>query len=284
MAAAFSLPTPARSIARPVGPVARADTDARIELTLKLRQLDDMREDASVPREEAYKIGCELAEKYFDDPQVLWRAARTAYDMEQLKSTPKADKQRYIKQAQTWIDAAKALDRSSGVIFRWSGIIANQHGNYMSTSDYIKNTFVIRDMWATAVQLDPSDANAQHLLGRWHHGVASMSWMTRKVASTLFAEPPTATYEEALALFQRAEETDPGFWKANRWMLAETYKALGKTAEAAEWAKKAVEMPLKGTYDMEAHEKSLALLKGLDRPAYDDYMARHPDGGMKTFK
>lgn len=153
-----------------------------------------------------------------------------------------------------------------------------------STSDYIKNTFVIRDMWATAVQLDPSDANAQHLLGRWHHGVASMSWMTRKVASTLFAEPPTATYEEALALFIRAEETDPGFWKANRWMLAETYKALGKTAEAAEWAKKAVEMPLKGTYDMDAHEKSLALLKGLDRPAYDDYMARHPDGGMKTFK
>lgn len=153
-----------------------------------------------------------------------------------------------------------------------------------SNADSIKNTFVIRDMWATAVQLNPSDANAMHLLGRWSFSVASLSWVTRKLAATLFAEPPTATYDEALVLFQRAEETDPGFWKANQWMLAETHKALGHKEEAAKWAKSAVEMPMKAQYDLEAHEKSLALLKSLDRPAYDDYMARHPDGGIKSFK
>lgn len=280
MAAMLTFPAPARAI----GPVARVDADSAVQLNLKLRQLDDMREDITVPREVAYKLASELAEKYFDNAAVLWRAARTAYDMEQLKTTPKADKQRYINQAQAWIDAAKSLDRSDGAIFRWSGIISNARGQYMSTSDYIKNTFVIRDDWAQAVALNPADANALHLLGRWHFNVAGTPWYQRKIAATLFAEPPTATYQEALELFRRAEDASPGFWKANAWMLAETYNALSLKTEAAEWARKAVNMRVAGQYDFEAHEKSLALLKGLDRPAYDEYMKSHPDGGMITIK
>ncbi len=65
---------------------------------------------------------------------------------------------------------------------------------------------------------------------------------------------------------------------------AECYKALGRKEEAAEWARSAVNMRVAGSYDTEAHDKSLALLKALDRAAYDAYMAAHPDGGAVNIK
>jgi hypothetical protein len=47
-----------------------------------------------------------------------------------------------------------------------------------------------------ALELDPSDQTPPFLLGLWSYEVASIGWMTRKLAATFFAEPPTATYEQ----------------------------------------------------------------------------------------
>jgi hypothetical protein len=42
-----------------------------------------------------------------------------------------------------------------------------------------------------AVAINPRDASAQHLLGRWHAGVADMPYWKRQIASVVFATPPT---------------------------------------------------------------------------------------------
>ena len=44
-----------------------------------------------------------------------------------------------------------------------------------------------------AAQLAPNDPTIQHLLGRFCYEVAELSWWERKMAATLFAEPPNAT-------------------------------------------------------------------------------------------
>ena len=36
-----------------------------------------------------------------------------------------------------------------------------------------------------------------------HYAVASVSWIEKKVAATLFATPPNSTYEEALESFEK---------------------------------------------------------------------------------
>jgi hypothetical protein len=41
------------------------------------------------------------------------------------------------------------------------------------------------------------------------------STTVRKIASAVFATPPTSTYEEALAYFKKAEETEPSFYSMN---------------------------------------------------------------------
>ena len=61
---------------------------------------------------------------------------------------------------------------------------------------------------------------------------------TAQVAATLFASPPLATFDEAIAHFLAAEAIEPGFYPKNLLMLAQAYKSLGNTAEAREWQAK----------------------------------------------
>lgn len=57
----------------------------------------------------------------------------------------------------------------------------------------------------------------------------------RKIASTLFADPPNATYEEALNSFLEAEKLSEKEWKENKLYVAKSYLASGDTALAITW-------------------------------------------------
>lgn len=51
--------------------------------------------------------------------------------------------------------------------------------------------------------------------------MAGLSWLEKKAAAALFATPPEATFEEAMADFMRVESMDgAGTWKANLLMVA----------------------------------------------------------------
>ena len=55
---------------------------------------------------------------------------------------------------------------------------------------------------------------------RFCYEVAELSWWERKMASTLFADPPLATMEEARDHFMAAESLKPDGWIENRQFLA----------------------------------------------------------------
>jgi hypothetical protein len=49
--------------------------------------------------------------------------------------------------------------------------------------------------------MNPQEYSLLHMRGRFSYSVANLSWFERKAASALFATPPTATIDEALADF-----------------------------------------------------------------------------------
>jgi hypothetical protein len=75
---------------------------------------------------------------------------------------------------------------------------------------------------ASSIELNPKDATSIYSLGYWCFLFADMPWYQRKIASAVFATPPTSTYEEALAYFKKAEETEPSFYSMNLLMLGKT--------------------------------------------------------------
>lgn len=127
----------------------------------------------------------------------------------------------------------------------------------------ITDAFTVKSHWQEASTLDPNDATCHHLLGRWCFTVTDMPWYQRKVASALFATPPSSTYEEALTHFQAAEHISPGFWKANQYYIALCYQRLNQPDEATTWARSAALLPVQTEEDKTTHDKVMTLLKKL---------------------
>lgn len=84
-----------------------------------------------------------------------------------------------------------------------------------------------------AIKLMPKDATSYYLLGEWHYSVSMTSWMEKKIASVIFATLPDADLEEALKMFQKAEEVEPNFYSKNLVLLAKTLITLKRGEELA---------------------------------------------------
>ncbi|XP_014679415.1 PREDICTED: regulator of microtubule dynamics protein 1-like isoform X5 [Priapulus caudatus] len=114
-----------------------------------------------------------------------------------------------------------------------------------------------------AIALNPQDATSIHSLGYWCFVFADMPWYQRKIASMLFATPPTSTYEEALKYFLDAENVDPNFYSMNLTMLGKTYMRIGNKKMALLYLSKAHEYPVKTEDDKDAHKEAGELLASL---------------------
>ena len=79
---------------------------------------------------------------------------------------------------------------------------------------------------------------------RFCYEVAELSWWERKMAATLFADPPDATMEEAKDHFMAAEELKPDGWKENRQFLAKSYIQLKDFPAALHWLDQANDLPV----------------------------------------
>ena len=141
--------------------------------------------------------------------------------------------------------------------FWW--ILHSLTGNFKSTKDKIAGAYTIRDHIQRAIELDPQDATSRNILGQWCLALASMSWVERRAAATLFGTPPTASFDEALEQFLAAENISPGFWKKNTYLIAETYSKLGDKAAAREWLDKAKTIAIETAEDREVAEQITAL-------------------------
>jgi len=134
------------------------------------------------------------------------------------------------------------------------------HIGLRGTKATIHKSFVVKEHFERAIELNPSDATSRHLLGLWYYEVAGLSWTMRKVAAAIFASPPTGTYAEAKEHFATAETTEPGFYVKNRLMLGKCHLQLNERAAAAEWFARALELPAKTVDDEQAITEARRLL------------------------
>lgn len=226
--------------------------------------LDEMHEyPAKYGPLDGYELAKSLRAKHPKDVGIAWRLARAAYNVAEHAATPSGDKKKFMEEAVKLITDAEDLDNNSSDAHRWHGIILSGIGKYQSTKEFIANTYTMRDHWLQAVEINTNDASAYHLLGRWSYDVAEMSWVKRKLASTLFAEPPKASYADALGYFKQAERISPGFWKMNLVMLGKCSLKLNNKEEATAFFEAALKVPIKSTEDREAHAEAVEALKKL---------------------
>ncbi|KAM4771965.1 regulator of microtubule dynamics protein 2 [Rhinophrynus dorsalis] len=234
-------------------------TQEAAELLSLLKKADHSHCGTDSEKQEGFRLMLMKEEKYGNKVEFLWRLARAYGDMFDMTSDAE-EKKSYASNGKSLAGKAVQLDDLSAESHRWFAIMCGYLSEFESVQDKIKNGYLFKEHLDKAIELNPQDPLQYYLLGRWCYAVSQLSWIERKVAATLFGNPPTATVQEALQNFLKAEEMHPGYSKYNYVFLAKCYKDLGQRSIALKYCDDASAITSINKEDKDA-QKDLDILR-----------------------
>ncbi len=161
--------------------------------------------------------------------------ARASRKESELCQDGKTGAERHGQRALELARAAISADGGSAQAHLSAAIAYGKLTGFVGAKRRFEYGKIIGDQARRATELDPKDDLAWHVLGRWHHGLSEVGGIERALCRAVFGGLPAASYDEAVACFQKAIALAPGriFHHAE---LARTFTAQKKTARAAaEW-------------------------------------------------
>lgn len=187
-----------------------------------------------------------LADIYPDNVDIIWRYARSCYKYSNC--TTDLD----VKKA-TILDGINACEKlltlPNADLYKWCAILIGVYGEFLPIAEKIKNGYRFKEHVMKALEIRPNDGELHYLLGRFKYEVANLSWIERKVAATLYSEPPSASYEDAIDSFQNAERFSDIVNLENRLFLSKCYIALSKYEQAVHWLEKICDLSIENKDD-----------------------------------
>lgn len=176
-----------------------------------------------------------------NDANVLWREARALYKLSSTNKD-KGEKEKNIRDGYELIVKALELDDKNYACHKWMAVLLDAKSDLDGIKARVTELETVKKHMEKAVELNPEDPTNWHLLGNFAYGLADMPWYQRKIVSTIFATPPTGTYEEALDYFLKAEDKKPGFYSMNLLFIGKCYYNLKDKDKAKEFLTKASEV------------------------------------------
>jgi tetratricopeptide (TPR) repeat protein len=133
---------------------------------------------------------------------------------------------------------------------------------FMGSKDQVNAAPRIKAAVDRALQLDPTNDNAWHILGRWNRVLADVNPVKRVLAKALYGDLPVTTNEAAEKCLLKAIEINP-----NRLIhyieLGHIYVQMGRKEDARKYLQKGLAMPDKEKDDPEMREIGRQLLEKL---------------------
>lgn len=207
-----------------------------------LQQADELHQGSEQGKREGFQLLLNNKLLYGSRQDFLWRLARAYSDMCEL-SEEVNEKKLYAQDGKEEAEAALEKGEESAECHQWYAVLCGQLAEHESIQRRILSGFSFKEHVDKAIALQPDNAMAHFLLGRWNYQVAHLTWLEKKTAAALFESPLSATVQDALQSFLKVEELQPGFSKAGRVYISKCYRELGKNTEARQWMKLALELP-----------------------------------------
>lgn len=177
---------------------------------------------------------------------------------------PEAEKQTYYKMAEYL--AKKAIQKNTNnadAHYTYAMALGRINEN-ASSKQKIANAKLIKAEVDRSIALNPKQAGAYHILGRWHRTIAGFNMIEKAMINSFFGGvPPGGSYDDAVKAFMTAIGIEPKSM-VHQYELAVTYHEMGKDIEAKLWAKKALEISPVSPDDKKAKTDCEALLKKLE--------------------
>ncbi len=170
----------------------------------------------------------------------LAKRCRWAVDMAELLEDT-AEKEKLFRKALG--DAAKGAELEPGnfEIYKALAIGKGRLQGCVGISEKVQLAKEVKEDIDRALELNPEDSACWTVLGCWHTGVASQSWIVRQAMQALyFGNFPGASHEDAEECFLKAHSFYPN--ATNAVHLAKAYKALNNKSKYKEWLEAAIGM------------------------------------------
>ncbi|XP_044293143.1 regulator of microtubule dynamics protein 3 [Varanus komodoensis] len=227
---------------------------AEQELGQLLQQADQLHSRSDQEKREGFQLLLNNKLVYGDKQDFLWRLARAYSDMYEI--TEDADeKKTYVSDGKEEMEMALLMGDQNADCHQWYAVLCGQFSEHDSIQKRIQAGYVFKKHIDKAIALRPDDPKSYYLLGRWCYQVSQLGWLERKTASALYEEPPTASVQDALQNFLKAEDLSNGFSKMGRVYIAKCYRELGDNSTAAHWLSLASELPVITKEDAECNRE-----------------------------
>lgn len=143
-----------------------------------------------------------------------------------------------------------------------TGITLGKMVPFMPTKEQVSASPKIKASVDKALQLDPKNDTAWHVLGRWNRVLADVNIVKRGLAGLIFGGLPKGSNEEAERDMKKAIELNP-----NRLMhyieLGRVYAQMGRKDDARKFINKGLAMPDAETDDEETKQRGRETLAKL---------------------
>lgn len=235
----------------------RSEDDKLVEV---IKRIDKLFEDPSIDKAMVFSVVSQACENFGKPERLMYRRVKASNNLV-IRASKEGDLEEKKKLAFKCVQHAKeALDLypSSAECNKWYAIAIGGINDFVPTKEKIKNGSVFKDHVDKAIQLSPNDATLHHMLGRFCAQIAALSWVERKVASTLFAEVPQATNQDCFKHLKRAYELKKA-WKENMVHLSKAAFDIGLLDEGRRYLEEGISLPIKGEDDELAHQDLLKL-------------------------
>lgn len=205
-------------------------------------------------------------QEYANNADYLWRMAKVTHlcGITAQKNGDLSRKKELAFEAFGYARDALAADEKNPEVHKWYAITIGSLSEFVGVQQKIQNGYEFKEHVDTAVKLKPSDPTLHHMLGRWCFEVATLTWIERKLASTLYSAPPQSTMQESRAHLFAADKLKSN-WKENMLFIAKTYICEGNYSPAISWIDRAVAVPCSGEGDEVAHRELEILMQQYQR-------------------
>ncbi|XP_054278320.1 regulator of microtubule dynamics protein 1-like [Macrosteles quadrilineatus] len=197
------------------------------------------------------------------DVEVLWRLARAQYKQSQQSGVVEPQRRQLIESAYDELCIAITHDPDHWAVHKWMSVLLDARFTYDGVKARVTQLSKVKEHMLKAAELNPSDATTLYMIGSWCYQIADMPWYQRKIAATIFAEPPKSSFEEALQYFSKAEEVQPRFYSQNLLMVGKTLLKLQRPTEAYDYLVQARDFPSSSDEDDQVRKEAAEILKNL---------------------
>ena len=171
-----------------------------------------------------------------DNPEIILRISQQYSDLMATAKNP-SEATDFGKRSLDEAKRAAALAPANSKAHLALAVAYGRLTDFEDNRTRVEQSRYVKSEAEKALELDPKDDFAYHVLGRWNYGVATLNPMLKMMAKFVYGGMPEASLEEAVRNYKMAADLAPQR-VIHHHELARAYTALGQADLARkEWEK-----------------------------------------------